>query len=75
MPNASGALNIERGLAALRFCRSDLAAARVDATVAAARLYGVRAARADQLAENLADAIAFCERLMFVTEGDLRAEQ
>ena len=73
MPNTSGAVNIERGLAALRFCRSDLAAARVDATVAAARLYGARAARADELAEKLADAIAFCERLAFIVEGDLSA--
>jgi hypothetical protein len=74
MPNTSATVDLERGLAALRFCRSDLAAARADADVAAARLDGVRAARADELGEKLADAIAFCERLAFIVEGDLQAE-
>jgi hypothetical protein len=33
-----------------------------------------RAARADELGEKLADAIAFCDRLAFIVEGDLQAE-
>jgi hypothetical protein len=66
---------IERGLTALRFCRSSLVTARMDAASAAARLSGARAARAEQLSERLADALVCCERLMFVTEGDLCAEQ
>jgi hypothetical protein len=41
MPNTSATVDIERGLAPLRFCRSILAAARADAGVAAARLDGV----------------------------------
>jgi hypothetical protein len=36
-------------------------------------LYGARGRRAEELGERLADALAFCERLMFFTEGDLRA--
>ncbi|MBV9353510.1 MAG: hypothetical protein JOZ23_18570 [Mycobacterium sp.] len=65
---------MERALAALRSCRSSLLTARRDAAMAAARLYGARAARASDLGEKLADALAFCERLEFVVEGDMRAD-
>jgi hypothetical protein len=63
----------ERGLTALRFCHSSLVTARMDAATAAGVLYGARGRRAEELDERLADALAFCERLMFITEGDLRA--
>jgi hypothetical protein len=63
----------ERGLTALRICRSSLVTARMDAATAAGMLYGARGRRAEELGEQLADALAFCERLMFFTEGDLRA--
>ena len=42
--------------------------------MAAALLYGARAARASDLGEQLADALAFCERLAFIVEGDMRAD-
>ena len=66
--------DIERALAALRSCRSSLQTARRNAAMAAALLYGARAARASELDEQLADALAFCERLAFIVEGDMRAD-
>ena len=66
--------DIERALAALRSCRSSLLSARGYAAMAAVRLYGARAARASELGELLADALAFCERLAFIVEGDLRSD-
>jgi hypothetical protein len=56
-------------------CQSDLKLARVATLVAADNLAGARKARADELADKLADAIAFAERLAFCVEGDLRADQ
>jgi hypothetical protein len=49
-------------LAALHRCQTHLVAARADTLHAAADLRGARAARAFELAELLADALAFCER-------------
>ena len=66
--------DIERALAALRSCHSCLVTARRDVATATARLYGARAARASELGQMLADALAFCERLAFVVEGDMRAD-
>lgn len=60
-------------LTALRDCRSSLLTARVDAITAATRLDGARRDRAGKLAEQLAGALAHCERLAVVVEGDLRA--
>ena len=62
-------------LTALQNCRTELRAALADARYAAPKLYGARATRTLELAEMLADAIGWCERLCFVVEGDLRAEQ
>jgi hypothetical protein len=62
-------------LAHLRLCARDLAKARDDVVEASAGLSGARLGRASQLAVSIADAIAFAERLAFVVEGDLRAEQ
>jgi hypothetical protein len=63
-------------LAHLKLCSRDLTAAHNDAVAAAATgfLSSARHSRAVELADKLADAIAFAERLAFVVEGDLRAE-
>ena len=61
-------------LAQLRLCERDLTAAHNDAAAAAAALSGARHGRAVELAELIADAIAFVRRLAVVVEGDLRAE-
>ena len=62
-------------LAALHRCQTNLVAARADAVHAAADLRGARAARAFELTELIADAIAFSSRLAFVVCGDFRADQ
>ena len=72
MPNHE---DTELALAALHRCTQNLRAGRIDAASAAVRLHGVRAAKANELAEMLADALAFCERLTFITEADVRYEQ
>lgn len=59
----------------LRDCRTALTTARESALSAQAGLAGVRKARAAELAEKIADAIAFVDRLCFVIQCDLRAEQ
>ena len=75
LPAMSGCDDMEVALAALRSCRSSLLTARVDAVTAVARLYGARAAKAGELSEKLAHAVAFCDRLSFIVERDLRADQ
>ena len=59
----------------LRECRTALTAARESALFAQSGLAGVRKARAAELAEKIADAIAFVDRLCFVIQCDLRAGQ
>lgn len=49
--------------------------ARLGVQAAIHGLEGARGARADELAAQLADVQAFAERLAFVVEGDLRADQ
>jgi len=58
-------------LAMLRGCEVALKAARADAETAAVLLEGARATRATQLAEAIADQIAFCQRLSFVVTAEL----
>lgn len=62
------------GLTALDDCRSSLFTARLHALAAADRLAGVRAARAHELSEKLADALVHVERLGFMVEGDIHIE-
>ncbi|OBH41683.1 hypothetical protein A5684_11635 [Mycobacterium intracellulare] len=62
-------------LSVLRECRTALTTARESALAAQAGLAGVRKARAAELAEKIADAIAFADRLCFVVQCDLRAGQ
>lgn len=62
-------------LSALRDCRTRLGTAHVDALAAERHLAGARQERADELADKLADALAHCERLAFIVEGDLRASR
>ena len=59
--------------AALRGCQAQLRAAYLDAHSAAPHLTGVRAARACELADEAADALAHCERLIFIVADDLHA--
>jgi hypothetical protein len=59
----------------LRLCRSNTRFAYIDAGEAAKHLAGARLARAGELAEMLADALAHTERLIMVVEGDLRSEE
>ncbi|OBF09577.1 hypothetical protein [Mycobacterium sp. 852002-10029_SCH5224772] len=62
-------------ISVLRECRSALTTARESALSAQTGLAGVRKARAAELAEKIADAIAFADRLFFVVQSDQRAGQ
>lgn len=62
-------------LTALTECRTALNTARQAVLSSEASLTGARRTRATELAEMIADAIAFADRLRFVVVGDLRAEQ
>jgi hypothetical protein len=62
-------------LSALRGCQAQLRAAYLDAHTAARHLTGVRAARAGELADKAADALAQCERLIFIVTDDLHADR
>jgi hypothetical protein len=42
---------------------------------AASHLTGARATRAGELADKAADALADCERLIFIITGDLHADR
>jgi hypothetical protein len=61
-------------LGSLNACEIDLTAAHQHATDAAAGLSDARHSRAVELAELIADAIAFCRRLSICVQGDQRAE-
>lgn len=65
--------DLTAALDALERARINIRAARVDAISASTKLAGARQTRADELEELLSDALAFVERLCFVTLGDLRA--
>lgn len=58
------------GLSRLRETRGDLLCARLSALQAQVSLSSVRAERARELVEKIADALAHVERLMFFVEGD-----
>ena len=60
----------EYALAALEVCRHAVIAARESAKLASTGPAGARKARAKELAEKLADCIAFVERLSFVCIAD-----
>ncbi|MBS4730055.1 hypothetical protein MSM1_17500 [Mycobacterium sp. SM1] len=64
----------EQALGCLRECRDALADARLHALGAQGYLAGARAARAFELAGRIADALAYAERLLFIVEGDARAD-
>lgn len=64
-----------RRIAALKDCHGWLAAARGAAVEAAEDLEGARLARALELEQLIADAIAFADRLAFVCEADARHEE
>ncbi|BBZ12066.1 hypothetical protein [Mycobacterium branderi] len=66
--------NQQIALGALRCCRSRLLEIRRDALTAATALSGVRANRAYELADKLADVLAHCERLSFIVEGDVYSD-
>lgn len=60
-------------ITSLEQCRMELRAARAEALAAETKLSGVRAARARDLTKQIADAIAYVERLRFVVEADSAA--
>jgi hypothetical protein len=62
-------------MAALRGCQAQLRTAHLDAHGAASHLTGARATRAGELADKAADALADCERLIFIVTGDLHADR
>ncbi|HME14145.1 MAG TPA: hypothetical protein VKG83_01680 [Mycobacterium sp.] len=62
-------------LAALRGTQAQLRAAYADANTAASHLAGARATRAAEMAEKLADCIAFSERLLFICVADHRYQE
>jgi hypothetical protein len=68
-------LDNSAALKILRLCRTNTRLAYVDATEAATHLAGARAARANELAAMLADALAHLDRLITVVTGDLHADQ
>jgi hypothetical protein len=59
----------------LSCCRTSLETARDFALETVPDLYGARAARAGDLAEQIADTIAYVERLRFVVAADIRYER
>ena len=61
-------------MAALRGCQAQLRAAYFDGHGAASHLTGARASRDGELADKAADALADCERLIFIITGDFRAD-
>jgi Arc/MetJ family transcription regulator len=67
--------NYQMALAGLRGCQAQLRAAHADAHSALRHLTGARGARAAELADKAADALAHCERLIFIVTGDLRADE
>jgi hypothetical protein len=60
----------EGAMLALQACRDAIHGARESARLASAGLAGSRKTRAEDLAEKLADAICYCERLTFVCLAD-----
>ena len=62
-------------LANLKCCQLDLIPAHSHAVAAADGLDGTRLARADELVQQLANALAWARRLSMVVEGDLRADE
>jgi hypothetical protein len=75
IPSRTTAADYRLALATLRGCQAQLRAAYADARGAAPHLTGVRATRAAELADKAADALAYCERLIFVVTGDLQHER
>lgn len=63
-----------RPLASLACCCKRLVDARYHAVVASTELTEARRTRATELTELITTALAFCERLQTVVEGDRRAE-
>jgi hypothetical protein len=70
-PNAADA---NAAMSALRGCRAQLQAARLDVQTAAPHLAGGRRTRAAELADRIADCIAFAERLVFVVAADRQSD-
>jgi hypothetical protein len=76
MNNTNTNHDVALALANLKLAWADLSAGHLHAVAAASGLAGARHSRAVELAELIADALAFCRRLAFITESDLRyAEQ
>ena len=61
--------------AALRGCQAQLRAAYLDAHGAASHLTGARATMAGELADQAADALADCERLILIITGDAHPDR
>jgi hypothetical protein len=66
--------NAAEALARLHGACTYLGGALIRAMEAAVELTDARRARAEQLAELIAAAITYCERLLTVVEGDMRAD-
>ena len=62
-------------LAALQQCCMNLRAARIDMQTATHRVTGHRAARVNELASKVCDALCFAERICFLIEADDRYEE
>jgi hypothetical protein len=75
IPSRSTAADYRLALATLRGCQAQLRAAYADASGAAPYLTGVGATRVAELADKAADAIAHCERLLFILAADVQAQQ
>jgi hypothetical protein len=75
IPSRTTAADYRLALATLRGCQAQLRAAYADASGAAPYLTGVRATRVGELADKAADALAYCERLIFIVTGDLQDER
>jgi hypothetical protein len=73
--NQSSTDTIKSALTALQSCHRGLLEVVLDASAASMALTGARAARARELLDQIGAAIAHCDRLATVVEGDLRADQ
>lgn len=72
--SAPNAADTNAAMAALSGCRAQLRAAHRDVHTAAPHLAGGRRARAAELADKIADCIAFAERLAFVVAADRQSD-
>lgn len=71
----SNTADLNAALSTLRGSQAQLRTAHLFALTVPPHLTGARKTRAVELCDKIADALAHCERMLFVVTGDLHAEQ